>query len=126
MQSKPRVALAAWLAGAVLLPVPGRTDGAVALHVTRVEERSADQTGAADLWLVLDRASRAAFGAWTRRHVGQGVQLRVDGDLLVEARLVVAITSGTIVLQSGVGQRRGAIQTVLSHAKGLVTAVAVP
>ena len=96
------------------------------MHVARVEERTEAQTGAGDLWLILDRSSRVAFGAWTRRHIGQGVQLRVDGDLLVEARLLEAVTSGAIVLQSGVGQRRGAIQTVLSHAKGLVTAVAVP
>ncbi len=121
-----RITLAA--AAAVLAAVPHRSHAAeeLALHVARVEERTITQTGAGDLWLILDRASRVAFSAWTRRHVGQGVQLRVDGDLLVEARLLEAITSGTIVLQSGIGQRPGAIQTVLSHAKGFVTAVAVP
>ena len=126
MPSRLRLVLRAWLAVAALLPVAAHANGNLALHVTRVEERSGAVPGGSDLWLILDRASRVAFGAWTRRHVGQGVQLRVDGDLLVEARLQEAITSGTIVLQSGIGQRRGAIQTVLSHAKGLVTAVAVP
>jgi hypothetical protein len=107
----------------------GGTAGAadkVLLQVTRVEERPATNHTEASLLLMLDDRSRALFATWTRKHVGQGVQLLVDGDVLVEARLVTPITEGKIVLQSGAGQRQGAIQAVLSHNKGAVTASALP
>ena len=102
-----------------------RAQDALPLHVQRVEERQGQRRGT-ELWLVLDGRSRAEFATWTRRHLGQDVRLLIEGELLVQGRLGAPIADGTIVLPSGAGQRRGAIQTVLAHDKGLVTAVAIP
>jgi preprotein translocase subunit SecD len=56
---------------------------------------SADQKA---LSLELTPQSREAFGAFTAEHVGQTIDLRIDGDVVMSPRLVEPITGGKIMV----------------------------
>jgi preprotein translocase subunit SecD len=56
---------------------------------------SADQKA---LSLELTPQSREAFGAFTAEHVGQTIDLRVDGEVVMSPRLMEPITGGKIMV----------------------------
>ena len=56
---------------------------------------SADQKA---LSLELTPQSREAFGAFTAEHVGQTIDLRIDGEVVMSPRLMEPITGGKIMV----------------------------
>ena len=82
----------------VLLLLTGTAFAApLELRVAKVSvvNDSADQKA---LSLELTPQSRDAFGAFTAEHVGQTIDLRIDGEVVMSPRLVEPITGGQIMV----------------------------
>jgi preprotein translocase subunit SecD len=86
----------AWIS-ALLLLTGAALAAPLELGVAKVSvvADSADQKA---LSLELTPQSREAFGAFTAEHVGQTIDLRVDGEVVMSPRLMEPITGGRIMV----------------------------
>ena len=73
------------------------------LHVGKVSivlDKSLDQEA---MQLELTPQSRDEFAAFTGRHVGETIDLRVDGEVLMSPRLMEPIAGGMIMVSGSFG-----------------------
>jgi preprotein translocase subunit SecD len=87
-----------------LAPAVAWAGESIVLHVQHasVVKDSADQPS---LQLELTKASKDEFGAFTGRHVGEVVDFKVDGEVVMSPVVREPITGGLIMVSGQVGKR---------------------
>ncbi len=89
---------------AVLISVGGLFPGSACAEVLELSLQRADIasdfSGTEVLKLKLTPASREKFAGFSRRHVGEVIDLCVDGIVILSPRLVEPMTSGVITVGS--------------------------
>ena len=91
---------------ALLAPAPGAAlaGESMVLHVAHVSVVNEPVTGQLALRMELTTESKEAFGAFTTRHIGEQVDLKVDGEVLLSPVMREPITGGELMISGQFGK----------------------
>ena len=92
------IRLAAFIASLLLASGAVASAEPLQLAVAKASVVADRVTNQQSLSLELTPASREAFGAFTTEHVGDTVDLRIDGEVVMSPRMVEPITGGLIMV----------------------------
>src|SRR5262245_1033119 len=110
-----RVLVAVWLAaGASVFCAPGAFAEPLILQITAAQAAFDQRTNAPIVTFRFADASKQAFAAFTTRHVGRAVELRVDGKTVLKAIVREPILGGSGQIPTSSVDEARALATRLS------------
>lgn len=107
---------------ALLMPIAAMAGESLELHVGHASI-VADSAGQRAMQLELTSASSSDFAAFTGRHVGATIDLRVDGEVLMSPRLMDPITGGKIMVSGSFA--RGELEAIAKSVSAAAAKVEV-